>query len=45
MTTEPGPGAFGISRGAPYREEDKMPSGPVYGAILGHADLFSPPAA
>ena len=21
-----------------------MPSGPVYGAILGYADIFSPPA-
>ena len=45
MTTEPGPGAFGISEGALYREEDQMPSGPVYGAILGDADFFSPPAA
>ena len=45
MTTEPGPGAFGISGGAPYREEDQMPSGPVLGASLADADFFSPPAA
>ena len=45
MTIEPGPGAFGIFRGAPYREEDQMPAGPVYGASHGDADFFSPPAA
>ena len=45
MTTEPGPGAFGISGGAPYQEEDHMPSGPVHGASLGDANFFSPPAA
>ena len=45
MTFEPGPGAFRISGGAPYREEDQMPSGPVYGASHGDAYFFSPPAA
>ena len=45
MTTEPGPGAFGISGGAPYREEDQMPLGPVHGESLGYAGFFSPPAA
>ena len=45
MTTELGHGAFGISGGALYREEDQMPSGLVYGASHGDADFFSPPAA
>ena len=39
MTAEPGPRALGLSRGAPYREEDQMPSGPVYGAS--HGDAYS----
>ena len=45
MTVEPGPGALGLSRGAPDLEEDQMPSGPYYGASYGDADFFSPPAA
>ena len=44
-TTKPGPGEFRISRGAPYRKEDQMPSGPDHGARHGDADFFSPPAA
>ena len=44
MTIEPGPGAFRISGGAPYREEDQMPSGPDHGASHCDADFFSPPA-
>ena len=40
-----GPGALGLSRGASDREEDQMPSGPIYGARYGDADLFSPSAA
>ena len=40
----PGPGALGLSRGAPDREEDSMPSGPVDGASDGDAYIFSPPA-
>ena len=42
MFAEPGPGASGIPGGASYREEDQMPSGPVYGASPSYADLFSP---
>ena len=45
MTTEPGPKAFRISGGAPYRDEDQMPSGSDHGASHGDADFFSPPAA
>ena len=45
MTNEPGPGAFGIPGGAPYREEDQRPSGLVYGASHGDVDFFSPSAA
>ena len=40
-----GPGALGLSRGAPDREEDSMPSGPVDGERDGDAHIFSPPAA
>ena len=44
-TVELGLGALGLSRGASDREEDQMPSGPVYGARYGDVDLFSPSAA
>ena len=44
MTIEPGPGAFGLSEGAPYQEEDQMPSCPVFGVSHGDVDFFSPPA-
>ena len=38
-----GLGALGLSRGAPDREEDSMPSGPVDGESHGDAHIFSPP--
>ena len=41
----PGPGAFGLSREAPDREKDSMPSGPVDEESDGDAYIFSPPAA
>ena len=41
----PGPGAFGLSRVAPDREEDSMPSGPIDGVRDGDAYIFSPPTA
>ena len=41
----PGPRALGFSGGAPDREEDSMPSGPVDGASDDHARIFSPLAA
>ena len=41
----PGPRAHGFSGGAPDREEDSMPSGPVDGVSNDHARIFSPPVA
>ena len=41
----PGSRALGIPRGAPDREEDSLPSGPVDGESNGHAHIFSPLAA
>ena len=38
-----GPRALGLSRGAPGREEDSMPSGLVDGESDGDAHIFSPP--
>ena len=45
MIAELGPRALGLSRGASDRDDDYMPSGPVYEASYGHAYLFSPPTA